>query len=267
MPLIALTNHLARGDVQSREQRSRSVPLIIVRLLLRQPRTQRKNRSRSVQSLYRGLLIHGQHNRVVRRVHVQAHDIPYLLHKERIRGQFEVLAAVRLQPESVPDSYHGALRQANSWARVHVLKWIAATAVLSSVRVTASSTCASVIWRGAPARGSSHKPSKRASKNRLRHLPAVAPVIPNCSAILRRRANIPSFSSSSARKVRGFSGRPVRMLVLPVWRSEISIGGQVADLFNEFMTQDTSLRVHGNRLLSARCSGFRPVTNMTTGCA
>jgi hypothetical protein len=45
-----------------------------------------------------------------------------------------------------------------------------------------SSTCASVIVRGCPGRGSSVKPSRRASANRVRHFAAVARLIPRRAA-------------------------------------------------------------------------------------
>ena len=44
------------------------------------------------------------------------------------------------------------------------------------------STCSSVIVRGRPGRGSSLSPSSRSSRNRDRHLPAVAREIPSSAA-------------------------------------------------------------------------------------
>ena len=52
----------------------------------------------------------------------------------------------------------------------------------SSVAVITFSTCSSVTVRGRPGRGSSLRPSSRDSRNRDRHLPAVALDIPSSAA-------------------------------------------------------------------------------------
>jgi hypothetical protein len=52
----------------------------------------------------------------------------------------------------------------------------------SSVRVITSSTCSSVIVRGAPGRGSSGRPSSRAATNRDRHFATVARDTPSAAA-------------------------------------------------------------------------------------
>ena len=49
----------------------------------------------------------------------------------------------------------------------------------SKVRTTTSSTCASVIRRGVPGRGSSTKPSTRSTRNRVRHLQTVVGLQPH----------------------------------------------------------------------------------------
>ena len=59
-------------------------------------------------------------------------------------------------------------------AMSRVLQWVAPSGLLSSARVTTCSTLASEIWRGAPGRGSSSKPSSRLSTKRDRHFPTVA---------------------------------------------------------------------------------------------
>ena len=115
-----------------------------------------------------------------------------------------------------------------------VLQWVASGGVDSRVRVIRPSTCASVISRGAPGRGSSARPSSRAMRNRSRHLHTVAPVIlssratawlerPSAQrstmrdrrakrwAVFGRRAHCSNFTRSSWAKSKGFLGRPVRM--------------------------------------------------------
>ena len=52
----------------------------------------------------------------------------------------------------------------------------------SRVLVITSSTCSSVIFRGAPGLGSSDRPSSRSAANRDRHFATVAREIPRASA-------------------------------------------------------------------------------------
>jgi hypothetical protein len=115
-----------------------------------------------------------------------------------------------------------------------VLQWLAFAGIDSSVLVTTSSTCLSVIERGAPGRGSSSKPSNRFTRNLSRHLQTVACVIfkrfatvpllnPSSQPstirariamacpVLGRRANIASFSFSSDVTLSGLVGRPIPM--------------------------------------------------------
>jgi hypothetical protein len=56
-----------------------------------------------------------------------------------------------------------------------VLQCVLFLGIDSSVWVTTCSTCASVIDRGAPGRGSSSNPSNRLTRKRSRHLQTVAP--------------------------------------------------------------------------------------------
>ena len=60
---------------------------------------------------------------------------------------------------------------------------VASAGVASSVLTITSSTCSSVIFRGAPGRVSSARPSNRRSRKRLRHLVTVCGQIPNCAAM------------------------------------------------------------------------------------
>ena len=59
---------------------------------------------------------------------------------------------------------------------------VASVGVRSKVDTTTCSICASVIFRGAPGRGSSESPSNRDSTNRRRHVPTVCGHTPNSAA-------------------------------------------------------------------------------------
>jgi len=63
-----------------------------------------ERRLAACQRLYLGLLVHAQHHRGLGRVEVEPDDVIDLLREQRIIGQLEVLAAMGLQLEGLPDS-------------------------------------------------------------------------------------------------------------------------------------------------------------------
>ncbi len=85
--------------------------LVIMRLPRRNARRQRQNRLGPIQRLHLALFIHTQHDRPIRRVQVQAHDVPHFFHKLWVFGELEILHAMRLQSEGMPDPHDGVLRQ------------------------------------------------------------------------------------------------------------------------------------------------------------
>src|ERR1700730_942494 len=99
-----LTQNGSGLDVESREEIRRATPLVVMRSSLWSAWAHRQKRLRTVQSLNLCLLIHTQHQCVVWRVKVEAHDVAHLLDKQRVGGKLERLAPVRLQPESSPDA-------------------------------------------------------------------------------------------------------------------------------------------------------------------
>ena len=71
----------------------------------------RTHRLAPIQGLNLRLLVQTQHQRPLRRMGIQAHNVPYLLDQPRIGGQLEGFAAVRLQPESLPDARNGPVAE------------------------------------------------------------------------------------------------------------------------------------------------------------
>jgi len=127
------------------------------------------------------------------------------------------------------------------FAIARVLQCVASGGVVSSVSRTTRSTAASLIWRGAPGRGSSSRPSTRLVTKRLRQRPTVWRVTPTsrataslvcpaaqlntmrarCAtacAVFGRRAQRAKVSRSSAVRTNGGFGRPVRMGRPPFYR-------------------------------------------------
>jgi len=145
-------------------------------------RAHRQQRLRAIQGLNLRFLIGAQDERAVRRIQVETHDIPDFLHEQ---GSFESLkASVRCgcRPKARQIRLTVLWLNPQRAAMARVLQWVAARGFASSVSVTTCSTWASLMRRGAPGRGSSSKPSRRAVRNRLRHLPTVCLVSRNSRA-------------------------------------------------------------------------------------
>jgi hypothetical protein len=87
------------------------------------------------------------------------------------------------------------------------LRCVAPCGVVSSVWRITSATSSSPIWRGAPGRGSSRRPSIRRSANRRRHLPTVLGAAPT-----RRLMSLFSAPSAASRTMRARWASPLRCL-------------------------------------------------------
>jgi hypothetical protein len=54
-------------------------------------------------------LIHTEHQRPLRRTHIETDDSTHLFHKERVGGKFELFLTVRLQTKGLPDAPNGVM--------------------------------------------------------------------------------------------------------------------------------------------------------------
>ncbi len=106
MPMagLALTQHLACGHVQRREQRRGTVALVVVGDPFDVSQAQGQQRLTALQGLDLTLPIDSQDHRMVRRVEVQPHNVAHFIDEEGVGGQLEMLLEVRLEPESLPDA-------------------------------------------------------------------------------------------------------------------------------------------------------------------
>lgn len=110
MPRLTFADHHASLHHQRREEAARAVSNVVVRASLHLPARHRQQRLRALQRLHLALLIHAQHHRVLRRTHVQAHDVTHLLNEVRITRELERLGPVRLPVERPPDGVHARSR-------------------------------------------------------------------------------------------------------------------------------------------------------------
>src|SRR5215831_21214345 len=68
----------------------------------------------AIQGLNLRLLIGAEHECALRRIQIQAHDVPHLFHEERVLRELEGLGPMRLQAEGAPDAADRALARSSS---------------------------------------------------------------------------------------------------------------------------------------------------------
>ena len=100
---MAFANDGAIQRVKSGEQRRRSISPIIVRLAFGQTRPQRQDGLRAVERLNLALLIYAQHQGMIGRVHIQAHNVAHFFDQQRIGRQLECVGPMWLQAEGAPN--------------------------------------------------------------------------------------------------------------------------------------------------------------------
>src|SRR5208337_18610 len=107
----ALADHRSRGDVQGREKTGGAMAFVIVGAALGLTWQHGKDRLAAAQRLNLALFIHAQHQGVMRRIQIQAYDVPYLIDEQRIVGQLERFAAMGAQSKRPPDATDRRLTQ------------------------------------------------------------------------------------------------------------------------------------------------------------
>ncbi len=100
--VVAAIEDLAGRDLQRGEQCGGPVALVVMGGLLAQPGPDWQDRLRAVQRLDLRLLIHAQHDRVLRRIEVEADDVADLGLQLGIGGELERLAPPRLHAVGTP---------------------------------------------------------------------------------------------------------------------------------------------------------------------
>jgi hypothetical protein len=133
------------------------MPFIVVRLPGRHAGSERQDRLRPIQRLYLTLLVNTENDRMLRRIHVQSDDVPYLLDKLRVFGEFEVL--LRCCNPNARQMHTIAVCDSPVFLDISRLLSSACCFLASSpALVMTASTSALVIDRGAPGRGSASSP-------------------------------------------------------------------------------------------------------------
>jgi hypothetical protein len=136
-----------------------------------------------MQGLDLGFLVHTQDHGPLRGDQIQPEDVAGFIHEERVRREFEGLGPVRWSPKARQMRLTAVWDIPSVRAIERVDQWVAAGGVSSRVLVMTASTCASVMRRGAPDRGASVRPWRRAVTNRWRHWPTMGRLTPSSAAM------------------------------------------------------------------------------------
>ncbi len=107
-----LSDHLASGDIEGRQQRGGAVPFVIMRAGCRVTRGGRQGCLGAAEGLDLGLFIHREDHGVIRWVHVQSDDIVGLDAEPGIVRDLEGLDLMGPQAMALQDPVHGGGRQA-----------------------------------------------------------------------------------------------------------------------------------------------------------
>ena len=155
MPMArhAFVEDLASGHVQSSEEGRGTVTFVVMRHRSSTPFLQGQARLGAVQGLDLALLVESEDHGPLRGVDVEAHHITELLDELGIRGQLEVVDAVRLKAMSLPDTRYRGRCTPTSLAMRRQLQCVASAGLSSSVLRTISASSSGVICRGRPERG------------------------------------------------------------------------------------------------------------------
>ena len=195
------------------------MPEVVVGLPFGLPQIHRQDGLRALERLDLGFLVEREHHRIVRRVHIQSHDVAHLGDQLRIGRQLEGFADVRLQAKGAPDAPDHRMTHARRLG--HGARAPVRLALRRRLQGFDNHRLDRVVGhrRGAPTRGSSYNPASRRALNRTRHLATVVFVV------RRRRATALSVVSSAtasttrarkatarltcARFVKRFNSRPL----------------------------------------------------------
>jgi len=106
VPVVAGVGHPTRGDFQRGEQGGGAVATVVVGGLLGQTGTQWQDRRGPVQGLDLALLVHAEHDRLLRRIQVKPDHVVDLGLELGIGRKLERLPPMRLQPIPTPAPGH-----------------------------------------------------------------------------------------------------------------------------------------------------------------
>lgn len=104
MSRVALSEDFAGCGVERSKQVSRSMANVVVGLSFGLAQTHRQDRLSTLERLNLRFLVNAQHDRVVRRVHIQANNVAYLFDELRVLRETKRFRAMGLKSERSPNT-------------------------------------------------------------------------------------------------------------------------------------------------------------------
>ena len=199
---VALSEDFAGCGVERSKQVSRSMANVVVGLSFWLAQTHRQDRLSTLERLNLRFLVNAQHDRVVRRVHIQLETTPKGRTHWSTRSMAKHLGLSHSTIGRIWRTFGLQPHRSESFRLSQDPQLVEKVRdVVGLVLVTTSSIWSSVIVRSTPGLGSSYRPSNRCSTKRLRHLPTVLLMVrsflatsefvspdAHCSTILARNA-------------------------------------------------------------------------------
>ena len=172
------------------------MPGVVVGLPFGDARPHRQDRLGPSRAWHLGLLVDADHDRVLRRCQVQAHDVADLGFQLRVGGELEPLGPVRLQAELPPQPGDRVVADRDApWPGAASPPAAGSTSasppcacsdsgggVTVAARISLTASSVSTVF-GPPGRGASSSPASPSSAYCRRHLTTVGSVHPARSAI------------------------------------------------------------------------------------
>ena len=115
---LAWADDLAIEDIERSEQRGGAVSFVIVSHCLRPPLLERQSWLRAIERLDLTFLVAAQHQRMLRRRHVQADDGFEFLDELRIARHLEGFDPMRLEAMGPPHRVHRGHQKCRAWRPV-----------------------------------------------------------------------------------------------------------------------------------------------------
>lgn len=106
MPSVGLADDVACLGIEGSELAGGAMSQIVMSTAFELPGANRQQRRSAFQGLYLALFVHAQYQGAFCRIHIEPHDIAYLVDEQWVFGEFEVLVAMRLQGASAPAHPH-----------------------------------------------------------------------------------------------------------------------------------------------------------------
>lgn len=104
MACLALRQDCSGRDVESGKQGGGAMANVVVGHSFDVSKSHGQHGLGPVEGLDLRILINGEHDRMIRRFQIEPHDIAYFFNEERIAGELEVLAPVRVNGERPEDA-------------------------------------------------------------------------------------------------------------------------------------------------------------------